>query len=311
MVYLRSRMYSPDTGRFLTRDTWGGNAKSPMSYNKWNYVASNPINRTDPTGKCWYPKQGGGVSVDSSDPSSGICSWFVNVFQQIGVNISPNATPNNWLASLPLNQQLLLSQYVTCPFQNNTFLEAGGDLWQVIVFYTKPKWHFYQNTNTEYIDIDLTFLGEGAEVAWSCDNDNPVCTGALSYSAGISAFKLKLKVGGELNIDTEGTMHLGATVDVGLCGLFASLTKISVTCGINFGPRSKETVEFGWQTDFPDIFWVLANASNFSSLSYEQFAKRKLPFHDQNEKIYYEIKRTGNRGALSNEYFDLINYTFP
>lgn len=51
MVYLRARMYSPSDGRFLTRDTWGGDANSPMSYNKWQYVYSNPINLIDPTGQ--------------------------------------------------------------------------------------------------------------------------------------------------------------------------------------------------------------------------------------------------------------------
>jgi len=50
MVYLRSRMYSPNTGRFLTRDTWQGDSNSPMSYNVWLYVEGNPINATDPSG---------------------------------------------------------------------------------------------------------------------------------------------------------------------------------------------------------------------------------------------------------------------
>lgn len=50
LVYLRARHYAPGMGRFLTRDTWGGDASSPMSFNKWNYVEGNPINFTDPTG---------------------------------------------------------------------------------------------------------------------------------------------------------------------------------------------------------------------------------------------------------------------
>ena len=37
-------------GRFLTRDTWAGNVNMPMSYNRWNYVSSSPINYTDPSG---------------------------------------------------------------------------------------------------------------------------------------------------------------------------------------------------------------------------------------------------------------------
>ncbi|MEP7134387.1 MAG: RHS repeat-associated core domain-containing protein [Chloroflexota bacterium] len=50
LTYLRSRFYASSTGRFLTRDTWGGDANSPMSFNRWAYVIGNPINLTDPTG---------------------------------------------------------------------------------------------------------------------------------------------------------------------------------------------------------------------------------------------------------------------
>jgi RHS repeat-associated protein len=49
-VYLRSRFYTPSTGRFLTRDTWSGNANRPLSFNRWGYVEGNPVNLTDPTG---------------------------------------------------------------------------------------------------------------------------------------------------------------------------------------------------------------------------------------------------------------------
>jgi len=54
LLYLRARHYAPGMGRFLTRDTWEGNANSPMSFNKWNYTLSNPTNYTDPSGECSY-----------------------------------------------------------------------------------------------------------------------------------------------------------------------------------------------------------------------------------------------------------------
>jgi RHS repeat-associated protein len=50
-VYLRARVYEPGVGRYLTRDTWGGNNKQPMSYNVWLYGYDNPIKYIDPTGK--------------------------------------------------------------------------------------------------------------------------------------------------------------------------------------------------------------------------------------------------------------------
>jgi RHS repeat-associated protein len=53
LIYLRSRMYSPLTGRYLTRDSWQGDYNRPLSLNRWNYVEGNPVNYTDPSGLCW------------------------------------------------------------------------------------------------------------------------------------------------------------------------------------------------------------------------------------------------------------------
>jgi RHS repeat-associated protein len=50
LIYLRSRWYSPQNGRFTTRDTWQGDYTRPMSYNAWLYSYANPINLTDPKG---------------------------------------------------------------------------------------------------------------------------------------------------------------------------------------------------------------------------------------------------------------------
>jgi RHS repeat-associated protein len=50
LLYLRSRMYSPRTGRFITKDVWQGDYTRPMSYNGWLYIYANPINFTDSTG---------------------------------------------------------------------------------------------------------------------------------------------------------------------------------------------------------------------------------------------------------------------
>jgi RHS repeat-associated protein len=60
LIYLRARYYSSDTGRFMTRDTWDGDAQQPMSYNRWNYTNSNPVNYTDPSGNCPEGSSGAG-----------------------------------------------------------------------------------------------------------------------------------------------------------------------------------------------------------------------------------------------------------
>jgi RHS repeat-associated protein len=67
LVYLRARMYSPGMGRFLTRDTWAGDANSPMSFNRWMYVEGNPITYTDPSGQiCLDPWAPSGFHLDPS-----------------------------------------------------------------------------------------------------------------------------------------------------------------------------------------------------------------------------------------------------
>jgi RHS repeat-associated protein len=55
LTYLRARYYASGTGRFISRDTWNGNANMPMSFNRWNYGYGNPVNRIDPSG--YYSKE--------------------------------------------------------------------------------------------------------------------------------------------------------------------------------------------------------------------------------------------------------------
>ncbi len=50
LINLRSRTYSPEMGRFLTRDSWQGVDSRPMSLNAWLYAYANPINMKDPSG---------------------------------------------------------------------------------------------------------------------------------------------------------------------------------------------------------------------------------------------------------------------
>jgi hypothetical protein len=38
-------------GRFISRDTWGGDEKAPMSYNAWAFGYANPIGFSDPSGR--------------------------------------------------------------------------------------------------------------------------------------------------------------------------------------------------------------------------------------------------------------------
>jgi len=67
LIYLRSRYYSPESGRFLTKDSWQGDYSKPLSLNRWVYVEGNPINRTDPSGQCFM--------IDGSNMMTGWRVW--------------------------------------------------------------------------------------------------------------------------------------------------------------------------------------------------------------------------------------------
>ena len=51
--YLRSRMYNPSIGRFLTPDMNEGSIYDPVSLHKYTYSANNPINLVDPSGQMY------------------------------------------------------------------------------------------------------------------------------------------------------------------------------------------------------------------------------------------------------------------
>ena len=50
LQYLRARYYDVERGNFLTEDTYLGDISDPLTLNRYNYVVSNPLNYTDPSG---------------------------------------------------------------------------------------------------------------------------------------------------------------------------------------------------------------------------------------------------------------------
>ena len=49
-IYLRARYYDPETGRFITEDSYSGKDSDPLSLNLYIYVDNNPVNLFDPSG---------------------------------------------------------------------------------------------------------------------------------------------------------------------------------------------------------------------------------------------------------------------
>ena len=48
LINLRARYMNTGVGRFMSRDTWGGDYNRPLSLNRWAYAEGNPIIFTDP-----------------------------------------------------------------------------------------------------------------------------------------------------------------------------------------------------------------------------------------------------------------------
>ena len=50
-----ARYYDPATGRFTQRDGMPASSHNPLEYNRYTYVAGNPVNATDRTGYVTLP----------------------------------------------------------------------------------------------------------------------------------------------------------------------------------------------------------------------------------------------------------------
>ena len=50
LLYLNARFYDPQTGRFISRDTYRGEQNDPKTWHLYLYCANNPVNYVDPSG---------------------------------------------------------------------------------------------------------------------------------------------------------------------------------------------------------------------------------------------------------------------
>ena len=65
LYYLNARYYDPKDGRFLTQDTYRGEADAYETWHLYTYCANNPVNYVDPSGHAAVALAGGyyGVSL--------------------------------------------------------------------------------------------------------------------------------------------------------------------------------------------------------------------------------------------------------
>ena len=65
LVYLRARYMDPETGRFLSMDSYGGNLSNPISQNRYLFANSNPIKYSDPSGHTTFGEMMGSMAIMS------------------------------------------------------------------------------------------------------------------------------------------------------------------------------------------------------------------------------------------------------
>lgn len=78
LYYLNARYYNPETGRFLPRDSYRGEAEKPETLHLYLYCANDPVNYVDPSGhKFQLIGAGVGISIALGMAAAGVeLIWF-------------------------------------------------------------------------------------------------------------------------------------------------------------------------------------------------------------------------------------------
>ena len=102
IYHFNARFYSPKLGRFLSPDTIVPGYANPQSWNRFSYVANNPLRYTDPTGHRCAPEddcQGGeNVHTYLREPSY----WKVRIKREFGITMSDDGGKSWDLRNLTL-----------------------------------------------------------------------------------------------------------------------------------------------------------------------------------------------------------------
>jgi len=64
LYYMNARYYEPETGRFISEDTYRGEGE--VFWNLYMYCDGDPVNNTDPTGHAKYKLVGFGMQIEAS-----------------------------------------------------------------------------------------------------------------------------------------------------------------------------------------------------------------------------------------------------
>jgi RHS repeat-associated protein len=131
MVHLRARWYDANAGRFHARDPFEGWAETPYSQHFYQYAYSNPVNWTDPSGRCtegweascnepiewepitWDEFVGSSSTVIDVTPGVGDVKGLIEVFTGCDIITGEDIGHWRWLGLFGVSELRLLRQAKT------------------------------------------------------------------------------------------------------------------------------------------------------------------------------------------------------
>jgi RHS repeat-associated protein len=140
LVFLRARYYDPGTGRFINKDTWGGDNNNPVTLAKWLYANGNPVIYTDPSGKSAVGvgftnnHSSYGNSANNLNFETGVtCAYLFAISGKCGCDQQQKAQS---MSQTGWNQEIQLDYFLGLAYQftNDLLLNAPnlifGNNWQ-------------------------------------------------------------------------------------------------------------------------------------------------------------------------------------
>ena len=130
-IYLRARYYQPAVGRFLTRDTYTGEAGEPESLHLYTYCENDGVNMVDPSGHRRYATE-----QELAGMSLKLQEYYNAILKQSKMRNSPKITEKSQTTTKSKVKK-----------ESKVYAVAASDTGQHAVTFKKK----YQMCNAKYI----------------------------------------------------------------------------------------------------------------------------------------------------------------